>query len=156
MQLDIYFSHVWLFVLLSLALQNDPKKKKSKTLTGCQSPSVGHPPPRMIHRLTLSLQAYSQVRWFFFLSKHLPSPKSGFWTRLVTTMMRREDLITSNTSQTGRRRVVSSPLSKWKPVFSQWQIRLNSHTHSISSFPPQKHSLFIWTRIHKSYFAEGH
>lgn len=93
---------------------------------------------------------------FFFLSKHLPSPKSGFWTRLVIIMMRREDLITSNTSQTGRRRVVSSPLSKWKPVVSQWQIQLNSHTHSVSSFPPQKHSLFIWTRIHKSYFAEGH
>lgn len=70
-------------------------------------------------------------------------------------MMRREDLITSNTSQTGRRRVVSSPFSKWKPVFSQLQIQLNSQTHSISSFPPQKHSLWIWTRIHKSYFAEG-
>lgn len=30
MQLDIYFSHVWLFVLLSLALKNDPQKKKKK------------------------------------------------------------------------------------------------------------------------------
>lgn len=158
MQLDIYFAHIWLFVLLSLALQNYPQKKKKnpQPLQDASHLQWGTLPPRMIHHLTLSLQAYSQVGWFFFLSKHLPSPKSRFWTRLVTTMMRREDLITSNTSQTGRRRVVSSPLSKWKPVFSQWQIRLNSHTHSISSFPPQKHSLFIWTRIHKSYFAEGH
>lgn len=132
------------------------KKKKSTTLTGCQSPSVGHPPTYDTSPYSVTPSLLSSTLIFFFLSKHLPSPKSGFWTRLVTTMMRREDLITSNTSQTGRRRVVSSPLSKWKPVFSQWQIRLNSHTHSISSFPPQKHSLFIWTRIHKSYFAEGH
>lgn len=156
MQLDIYFSHVWLFVLLRLALQNDPKKKKIHNPYRMPVTFSGAPP----HVWYIALLCHSKLTLkyadFFFLSKHLPSPKSGFWTRLVTTMMRREDLITSNTSQTGRRRVVSSPLSKWKPVFSQWQIRLNSHTHSISSFPPQKHSLFIWTRIHKSYFAEGH
>lgn len=63
MQLDIYFSHVWLFVLLSLALQNDPKKKKNpQPLQDASHLQWGTPPPRMIHRLTLSLQAYSQVR----------------------------------------------------------------------------------------------
>lgn len=56
--------------------------------------------------------AYSQVGWFFFLSKHLPSPNSGFWTRPVTIMMRREDLIASNASQDVRGKVATSPFSK--------------------------------------------
>lgn len=104
MQFDVYFSHVWLYVLLN----SGPAKPLPNASLLQWDPHAW----RITHGITLPLLSLLSSRLIFFLSKHLPSPNSGFWTRPVTIMMRREGLIASNASQDVRGRVATSPFSK--------------------------------------------